>query len=232
MKKCWHQDPGSRPTADDLCETFKSWRDDEQIISNLDKFKPNIDSEYIKKLDTTPKCSIQFTSKPLNLETRSKPINQSTSDELREFLSKNAHIPSGLNHSIPHKTEALIIYENTLNSDQTENLVSCMQKNNKKIKIVHNDDEINVDNSGTINTDEINIDETLRKYRKSDKNNSSTNSTNEIDNVEVLGRYSKNDNIIELYNRFGSRNCDENIIENESIQIKDRLDKLKRKSKY
>ncbi|KAF0454739.1 hypothetical protein F8M41_001518 [Gigaspora margarita] len=189
MKKCWHQDPGSRPTADYLCETFKSWRDDEQIISNLDKFKPNIDSEYIKKLDTTPKCY----SKPLNLETRSEPINKSTSDELREFLSKNTHIPSGLNHSIPRKTEDLII---------------------------------------AINTDEINIDETLCKYSKNDKNNSSTNSNIEIDTVEVPGRYNKNDNVSELYNRFGSRSCDENIIENESIQIKDKLDKLKRKSKY
>lgn len=52
MKRCWHQDPMIRPTAADLCEIFKSWRDDEQVISNLDKLKPNIDSVY-QKLDTT-----------------------------------------------------------------------------------------------------------------------------------------------------------------------------------
>ncbi|RIB17475.1 hypothetical protein C2G38_2088162 [Gigaspora rosea] len=78
MEKCWHQDPEIRPTADELCETFKSWRDDEQIISNLNKFEPNTVSEYIKKLDTTPKCSIQFTSKLLNLANLSEPINKST----------------------------------------------------------------------------------------------------------------------------------------------------------
>ncbi|RIB29776.1 kinase-like domain-containing protein [Gigaspora rosea] len=172
MKKCWHQGTKIRPTAVELCETFKSWRDDEQIISNLHKFKPNID---YKKLDTTLKCY----SKPLNLET-------SISDELREFLSKNTHIPSGLNHFIPHKTEDLsicdpsglnhfiphktedlsicdpsglnhfiphktedlIICDNILNSDQTENLVNWMQENN-----VHKNDKITVDNSSTINTD-------------------------------------------------------------------------------
>ncbi|KAF0554345.1 hypothetical protein F8M41_019421 [Gigaspora margarita] len=150
-----------RPTADDLCETFKSWRDDEQIISNLDKFKPNIDYEYIKKLDTTPKC---YSSKPLSLENLSEPINKSTPDELLEYLSKNTHIPS----------------EYLLNSDQMEDLINNFSKN----------DEINVDNSSTINTDEIDI--------------------------------SKNDNISELCNRFGSRSYDENIIENESIQIKKR----------
>ncbi|CAG8697924.1 20323_t:CDS:2 [Gigaspora rosea] len=150
LKNCWHQDPWIRPTADDLCETFKSWRDDEQIISKLDKFKPNINSEYIKKHDTSPKYYIQFTK---------------------------------LNHSIPHKTENLIIYESILNSGQTENLVVCMQENNEKINIVHKNDEFKVDNSSTINTDEININETLCKYSKNDKNNSINNSTNEIDTV-------------------------------------------------
>ncbi|RIB22556.1 kinase-like domain-containing protein, partial [Gigaspora rosea] len=147
MKNCWHQDPGSRPTADYLCETFKSWRNDEQIISNLDSFKPNIDSEYFKKLDTIPKCY-------------SKRLNNSIPDELREYLSKNTHIPS----------------ENLLNSDQIEDLINIVRKNG--------------DNSSIINTDEIDI--------------------------------SKNDNISELYNRFGRRSYDENIIENESIQIKKR----------
>ncbi|RIB22548.1 hypothetical protein C2G38_2033500 [Gigaspora rosea] len=143
MKKCWHQDTEIRPTAVELCETFKSWRDHEQIISNLPNFKPNIDSEYNKKLDTTPKCY----SKRLN------------TDELREYLSKNTHIPS----------------ENLLNSDQIEDLINIVRKNG--------------DNS-IINTDEIDI--------------------------------SKNDNISELYNRFRRRSYDENIIENESIQIKKR----------
>ncbi|CAG8606830.1 2969_t:CDS:2 [Gigaspora rosea] len=99
------------------------------------------------------------------------------------IYNKNTHIPSEINHAITHKTEDLIIYENLLNSDQTENLVICMQENNEKINIVLKNDEINVDNS-------------------------------------TLGKHSKSDNINELHNRFGSRSYDENIIENESIQIK------------
>ncbi|RIB23389.1 kinase-like domain-containing protein [Gigaspora rosea] len=155
MKNCWHQDPRIRPTADYLCETFKSWRDDEQIISNLHKFKTNIDSEYIKKLDTTPKC---YTSKLLNLENLFERINKSTPDELREYLSKNTHIPTEINHSIPHISENLIISENMLNSDQIKNLFICMQENNEKINIIHKSDETNVDNPSAINTDKIDID--------------------------------------------------------------------------
>ncbi|KAF0491192.1 hypothetical protein F8M41_021867 [Gigaspora margarita] len=155
-------------------------------------------------------------------------INKSTPDELREFLSKNTHIPSELNRSIPHKTENLIIYENILNSDQTENLIISTQENNERINIVHKNDEIDVDNSSTISTNEIDIDEILRRYSKNDKNNSSANSTNEIDIEEVLGKYSNNNNINELYNRFGNRSRDDDIIEDELFQrIKDRLDELK-----
>ncbi|CAG8594860.1 43846_t:CDS:2 [Gigaspora margarita] len=111
----------------------------------------------------------------------------------------NRHRMNYLNRSIPHKTENLIIYENILNSDQTENLIISTQENNERINIVHKNDEIDVDNSSTISTNEIDIDEILRRYSKNDKNNSSANSTNEIDIEED-----------ELFQR-----------------IKDRLDELK-----
>ncbi|RIB17415.1 kinase-like domain-containing protein, partial [Gigaspora rosea] len=51
MKKCWHQDPSIRPTADCLCEIFKLWRDNEQFISELNKFKLTNDFNFDKNSD-------------------------------------------------------------------------------------------------------------------------------------------------------------------------------------
>ncbi|CAG8553349.1 2484_t:CDS:2, partial [Cetraspora pellucida] len=35
MKHCWNQDPNERPSAEELCEIFKNWQDDEQILNEL-----------------------------------------------------------------------------------------------------------------------------------------------------------------------------------------------------
>ncbi|RIB00615.1 kinase-like domain-containing protein [Gigaspora rosea] len=42
MEKCWDKDPETRPSAEDLCEIFKNWQYDEQILSELNEANPII----------------------------------------------------------------------------------------------------------------------------------------------------------------------------------------------
>ncbi|RIB23993.1 kinase-like domain-containing protein [Gigaspora rosea] len=36
MKKCWHQDPKVRPMAKELCEIFKEWSDNNEVLNELE----------------------------------------------------------------------------------------------------------------------------------------------------------------------------------------------------
>lgn len=76
MKKCWHQDPEERPSAEELCEIFKNWQDDDRILKKLNNFIPfeSVQS-YIDLLRKV------YFDKEI-------PENISTSDELREFIKK------------------------------------------------------------------------------------------------------------------------------------------------
>ncbi|KAF0539412.1 kinase-like protein [Gigaspora margarita] len=70
MKKCWDKDPNERPSAEKLCEIFKNWQDDEQILENSNDYDM-IDS-------------VQFY---MNLFFNEEiPKNISTTDELCELL--------------------------------------------------------------------------------------------------------------------------------------------------
>ncbi|RIB27546.1 kinase-like domain-containing protein [Gigaspora rosea] len=39
MKLCWYKESGNRPTAEELCKTFRKWQSDEQILTELHKSK-------------------------------------------------------------------------------------------------------------------------------------------------------------------------------------------------
>ncbi|RIB00017.1 hypothetical protein C2G38_2236008 [Gigaspora rosea] len=47
MRECWDKDPENRPSAEKLCEIFKKWQDDENILLELNKSK--IKTEIIDK---------------------------------------------------------------------------------------------------------------------------------------------------------------------------------------
>lgn len=40
MRRCWDKDPKNRPFADEHCKVFKQWQDDQEILSELNKFEP------------------------------------------------------------------------------------------------------------------------------------------------------------------------------------------------
>ncbi|RIB11432.1 hypothetical protein C2G38_1978282, partial [Gigaspora rosea] len=58
MEKCWSKNLEDRPTAEELCEKFKEWSDDETKIRELDEcviennhvMRSNSDMNYYSKL--------------------------------------------------------------------------------------------------------------------------------------------------------------------------------------
>ncbi|RIB20444.1 kinase-like domain-containing protein [Gigaspora rosea] len=49
MRECWSEDSKNRPSAEKLCEIFKKWQDDENVILELNKSKiklENIEKSY------------------------------------------------------------------------------------------------------------------------------------------------------------------------------------------
>ena len=50
MKRCWNKNPEERPSAEELCEVFKKWHGDDQILKELNKSKLII-PEHIRNFD-------------------------------------------------------------------------------------------------------------------------------------------------------------------------------------
>ncbi|CAG8576843.1 10718_t:CDS:2 [Cetraspora pellucida] len=49
MRECWSKEPNSRPSAEKLCEIFKKWQDDKNILLELNKSEiklENIEKSY------------------------------------------------------------------------------------------------------------------------------------------------------------------------------------------
>ncbi|CAG8749778.1 10245_t:CDS:1, partial [Cetraspora pellucida] len=49
MRECWSKEPKNRPSAEKLCEIFKEWQDDENILLELNKSEiklENIEKSY------------------------------------------------------------------------------------------------------------------------------------------------------------------------------------------
>ncbi|CAG8734435.1 9562_t:CDS:1, partial [Cetraspora pellucida] len=44
MRECWDKEPKNRPSAKKLCEIFKKWQDDENILLELNKSKIKLES--------------------------------------------------------------------------------------------------------------------------------------------------------------------------------------------
>ncbi|RIB04229.1 kinase-like domain-containing protein [Gigaspora rosea] len=50
MERCWDKNPEKRPSAKELCEDFKKWHDDDQILKELNESKLIL-PEHIRNFD-------------------------------------------------------------------------------------------------------------------------------------------------------------------------------------
>ncbi|RIB16482.1 hypothetical protein C2G38_2090732 [Gigaspora rosea] len=54
IKECWDKDPEKRPSTEKLCEIFKEWQNNENIILELNGSKTileNIEKSYVNTFD-------------------------------------------------------------------------------------------------------------------------------------------------------------------------------------
>ncbi|RIB29517.1 kinase-like domain-containing protein, partial [Gigaspora rosea] len=96
MKRCWSKVSENRPSACELCEMFERWQDDEQIITELNKFDPlkllqyyidmiklffNEDLQIFSELDPKLLSKKNFNSKKIsNLQSQQPNLSISSSD--------------------------------------------------------------------------------------------------------------------------------------------------------